>query len=340
MALKTDRTKLAILKVLNDLEGVAGASRINERLQALGVNLQPRTIRFYLLQLDADGLTRFVSRRRGREISERGREELARSNVIEKVGFVAAKVDSLEYRMSFNLAKRAGTIITNVGLVNKRDLARSLVNMEPVFAGRLSVGNKVILAREGEKLGGLTVPRGSMAFGTVCSVTVNGIMLDERIPVTSRFGGLVEMRRGEPARFVELIEYGGSTIDPIEVFIKAGMTRVLDCGKTGSGIIGASFREIPAVALEDVRRIQKSMEAIGLTGILAVGKPNRPLLDIPVAEGRAGMIVMAGLNSMAALHEAGIPVTVQSLAGLEEFARFVAFKEIALQAPRRSTYLD
>jgi HTH-type transcriptional regulator, global nitrogen regulator NrpRI len=259
---------------------------------------------------------------------------------MEKVGFVAAKVDTLGYRMTFSLSKGTGTIIANTAVVSKRDLARSLVNMEPVFARNLGMGQKIALVREGQTIGGFKVQRGSIAFSTVCSVTVNGIMLEQGIPVTSRFGGLVEIRDGEPVRFVELIEYGGTTIDPLEAFIRAGMTNVRDCARTGTGIIGASFREVPSVALEDVRRIRQEMDALGLSGILAIGKPNRPLLDVPVAEGRTGMIVIGGLNPIAALSEAGIPVTIQSLAGLEDVRSFSSFKDTALQAPRRNTYME
>ena len=63
----------------------------------------------------------------------------------------------------------------------------------------------------------------------------------------------------------------------------------------GSGLIGAGFREIPAVAINDVRRIDRKLKALGLGGILAIGQPNQPLFDVPVAEGRAGMVVCGGL---------------------------------------------
>jgi HTH-type transcriptional regulator, global nitrogen regulator NrpRI len=337
---KNDKIKVAILKALHDIDGAAGAARISEVLAGYGINLQPRTVRFYLLLLDKEGLTRFVTRRHGRELTDSGREELAHSNVMEKVGFVAAKVDTLGYRMTFNLAKGTGTIITNIAVISKRDLARSLVNMEPVFARNLGMGQKITIVREGHNIGGYKVPRDSVGFGTVCSVTVNGIMLNQGVPVTSRFGGLVEIRDGEPMRFVELIEYGGTTIDPLEAFIRAGMTQVRECARTNSGIIGASFREVPSVALDDVRRIRQEMSALGLSGILAIGKPNRPLLDIPVAEGRTGMIVVGGLNPIAALREAGIPVNVQSLAGLEDFGNFSSFKDVAQWTRPRNTYVE
>jgi repressor of nif and glnA expression len=70
------------------------------------------------------------------------------------------------------------------------------------------------------------------------------------------------------------------------------------------------------------------MERFGLAGILAIGHPNQPLLDIPVAEWRTGIIVIGGLNPIAALHESGGHVAIQSLAGLEQFSRFQLFQTL------------
>ena len=313
------------------MDGPAGAARLMERVSAMGVAIQPRTIRFYFRQLDSEGLTQFISRRQGRVITDRGREELTHANVFEKVGFVAAKVDNLGYQMTFSNRKGRGTIITNTALLDRRVLPLALREMAPVFAAGYSMGTKLALAEGRQKLGELVVPDGHVALGTVCSVTINGIMLDEGIPVTSRFGGLIEMRDGKPLRFVELIEYAGTTVDPLEAFIKADMTRVRDCARTGSGIIGASFREIPSAAVSEVARIEKDMTARGLGGVLLLGKPSRPLLDVPVAEGRTGMIIVGGLNPLAAVHEAGVRLSMFSLAGLEDYGAFVDYKEIHKQ---------
>ena len=325
--------KLAILKVLQDLDGAAGAARIAQHLSSEGADLQPRTIRFYLLQMDREGLTKPVSRRMGRELTAKGRDELEHANIIDKVGFVASRIDALGYRMSFRNMTGAGTIIANVSTIDKGYLVRGLEYMNPVFGHKLGMGTRLAIAKEGEQLAGITVPKGMVMLGTVCSITVNGVMLSERIPVTSRFGGLIEMRDGKPIRFVELVEYRGTTIDPLEFFINARMTHVRECAKTGSGIIGASFREVPSIAMDEVRRISKEMEHHGLGGILALGKPNQPLLDIPVSEGRSGMIVLGGLNPIAALREAGAIVAIQSLAGLQDIASFQSFQALRNRYP-------
>ena len=328
MTEKVDRTKIALLRALQDIDGPAGASRLVERLGGSGVLLKPRTIRLYLQQLDREGMTRCVSRRLGRQITERGREELAHANVVEKVGFIATKVDALGYRMSFTCAIGSGSIIANVTMIDERVLGMALKEMATVFRAGFGMGSKLVVAKAGQSIGALTIPAGHVGIGTVCSVTVNGILLHEGIPVTSRFGGLLEIRDGKAVRFIELIEYRGTTLDPLEAFIRAGMTDVRACVECGTGIVGASFREIPSVATDDASRIQKAMRRKGLGGIMAIGQANKPLLDVPVAEGRTGMIVIGGLNPVAAVHEAGIRISMYPLAGLEDFESFTNCEEL------------
>lgn len=317
--------RMAILRALHELGGPAGAVRLLQRISTDSAHLQPRTIRHYLLRLDREGLTRFINRRRGRELTARGRDELAHASIIDRLGFVAAKIDDLGYRMTYRIGANEGTLIINIAFIKENFLARALEYMKPVFTSHLCMGSKLAVVRAGQSLGGLTVPLGMVALGTVCSMTVNGILLAERIPVISRFGGLLEMRDGKPIRFLELLEYRGTTIDPLEFFINAKMTTVRDCARTGSGIIGASFREIPTVALDEVQTIVRQMGRQGLAGILAIGRPNQPLLHIPVTEGRTGMIVVGGMNPFAALHEVGAQVQIQSLAGLEDISSFLPF---------------
>ena len=157
---------------------------------------------------------------------------------------------------------------------------------------------------------------------------INGILIHAGIPVTSRFGGLLEVYEGEPYRFTEIIHYDGSSLDPLEIFIKGKMTSVSEAVRTGRGRIGASFREIPSSALPQMRKLVKQLEGIGLGAILAVGKPNQPLLDIPVVEGKAGIIVAGGLNPMAAVEESGIRTENLAMGTLLDFSELVSYKDV------------
>ncbi len=313
---RTERAQAAIARILCEASGPLGAGRIRSLLLGAGLDLQPRTIRFHLRDMDRKGWTECVSRRAGRLITVKGREETSRANVVGKVGVVSARVDSLAYQTSYDPRTGQGTVVINTALLYPEHVTQALHEMRLAYRARLGVGGVAALVPAGEMLGQQMVPENHVGVGTICSVTVSAILLRRGIPVNSRFGGLLEIRDRRPIRFVDLIEYRGSTLDPLEVFIRAGMTRVRDVVRRGSGIICASFREVPSVALADIRRMEKEMRNGGLAGILEFGLPNQPLFGIPVSDGHTGMIVVGGLNPIAAVHEAGIPVTLRSLAGL------------------------
>jgi repressor of nif and glnA expression len=336
---RSARARFAILKALDELGGPAGASKISEMLNGTGIQLEARSVRFHLLKMDRDGLTSSVARHEGRKITETGRKELARASVMRKVGSISSRMDELSYRMSLDAASGKGSVISNTALINKRDLSRSLHYMKPVFASGYSMGDRVTVRLPGDRIAGIEVPRGKILVSTICSVTMNGLFVKAGIPVVSRFGGLVEMESGSPKRFMELTEYQGTSIDPHKLFIMAHMTRVGQCAAGGSGVIGVSFREFPSVALDQAKQLFSVLRRLNLNGILAIGQPNRPLLDIPVSEGRTGMIAIDGLNPIAALHEAGIPVELNPLSGLTEIGTFVPFKDVAPMG-QRTTYVD
>ena len=331
MKLTAMEIKKRILKVLHRIDHPAGATQVAELLRGWGVDLSERSIRLYLLQLDGEGMTQLQSRRSGRVLAAKGLAEVEKGDVIDRMGFISGQIDELTYRMGFHVRGGMGTLVVNTTLLPARDEVAALDVVRPVFAARLGLGTRMLVLRAGatyDVARAAVVPRGKIAIVTVCSVTLNGILLKEGIPVTSRFGGLLEFRNRQPARFVELLEYGGTTQDPLELFIRAKMTSVRACVETGNGVVGASFREFPSVALPAVLKIRDQLRLMGLDGILAVGVPNQPLHGIPVGEGRTGLVVLGGLNPAAALEEAGVKSENRSLAGLLEYRQFPEFRHL------------
>lgn len=337
MKLTASEIKQRILKILHRIGRPAGSLRIGELLRGWGVDLSERSIRLYLLQLDAEGFTQLQSRRAGRALTAKGRAEVEQGAVIERMGFISAQIAELNYRMGFSLRSGMGTLVVNTTLLSAKDEIAAVDIVRPVFAARLGMGSRLLVLRAGaiyDIARAATVPRGKIALVTVCSVTLNGILLKEGIPVTSRYGGLLEFRNRLPTRFVELLDYEGTTQDPLELFIRAKMTSVRACEQTGNGLVGASFREFPSVALPAVLKIRDQLRLIGLDGILAVGVPNQPLHSIPVGEGRTGLVVLGGLNPAAALEEAGLASENRSLAGLLEYRQFPEFRHLNMWTRR------
>lgn len=323
MDIDAQRKMAAILRVLAEAGRPLGSTRIARALTLRGIDLKQRMVRYYLGEMDAQGFTENLGRP-GRRLTKRGRRELVFAVAVDRVGFVSARVDELAYRQTFDPERRAGSVILNVSSLPAARSSPAKKLIRKVLDAGLGMGRFVAVAAAGEKLAGFKVPRGEIAFGTVCSVTLNGVLNAAGIPTTSRFGGLLELREGQPFRFTQIISYDGTTIDPIEIFIKGRMTRVGDAAHDGTGTIGASFREIPAGALPRAAQVIEKLKRLGLGGVLMVGIPGQPILDVPISHGRVGLVVAAGLNPVAAVEEAGIPTENRAMAALCEFERLQA----------------
>lgn len=324
MNAEAQRKIAAILQVLDEAERPLGSQKIARALQTLGFDLEARMVRNYLNMMDAEGLTVNLGRG-GRELTPRGRLELNDAGLMGRVGFIDARSDELAFKMTLDLRRQRGTVIMNLSTLPAAYLGDAQRIMAGVIRAGLGMGRFGLIGRQAaEGVPGLSLAAGEAVIGTVCSITVNGLLRAEGIPTISRFGGLLEIADKQPVRFTHVIRYDGTTLDPIEVFIKASMTRVGEAAATGNGIIGASFREVPAVALPQVRKVFERMDEAGLGGLILVGDPSRPLCGVPVEHGRAGIIIAAGLNPLAAVEEAGIPTTNRALARLCDFDRLVS----------------
>lgn len=328
MSEKTEKRQLIILNILQKANRPLGSSKIMENLEGFGLDINERTVRHYLLEMDKKGLTDNLGRR-GRTITELGIEELNAARIFDKVGFLAAKIDQLTYRMTFDLSKKSGTVITNISFLPLEQIKTLSPLICRVYEEGYSMGDMMALFEPGEKIGEITIPDKMLGLGTICSITINGVLLSHGIPTRSTFGGLLELNDREPTRFVEIITYEGTSMDPLEIFIKTGMTDYMGATTTGNGRIGVGFREMPADSRDQVVNLTHELKKVGLGAFLKIGWPGQPLLEIPVNEGRFGAIVIGGLNPIAILEEIDIKIRSRALAGMVEYERLFPYQELA-----------
>lgn len=325
--LGVERKVLSILRILSDCQEPLGARVIAYRLKDYGVELGERAVRYHLKLMDERGLTRLVGRD-GRLLTEQGEEELRNALVKDKVGLAISKIELLAFSTDFNYEKRCGSIPVNVSFLPKGKFTKALQAMKPAFEAGLCVSELVAVAQEGEHLGEFMVPEGTTGFATVCSVAINGALLKAGVPMDSRFGGILQMRNHKPFRFVELIHYAGSSLDPSEVFIRARMTSVKEAVKSGNGKILANFREIPALCRETAEEVVAKLREAGLEGLLLMGNTSEPVCEIPVELNRIGMILLGGMNPIAAAEEAGIEAQNHAMCTVIEYQDLTRFKEL------------
>ncbi len=322
-----ERKSLAILKVLSESSEALGARVIARHLGDMGIELGERAVRYHLKLMDERGLTRLVGRD-GRVITEQGVEEVESALVRDKVGFVISRIELLAFRTDFDLNGRRGLVPVNISLFPREGFRRACKIMRPIFDAGFCVSDLVAVASEGESLGEMVVPEGRVALATVCSIVVNGTLLKAGVPMASRFGGLLQLRGHRPLRFVELIDYAGSSLDPSEVFISAGMTSVGDAVSKGNGRILANFRQIPAPSRSMVEEVLAELQEVGMGGVLVLGGASEAVCQMPVETNRVGMVLIGGMNPVAAATEAGIETNNHAMSTVIEYSELTKFKEL------------
>jgi repressor of nif and glnA expression len=309
---------ISILKVLSESSEPLGSITIARRLEGEGVFLSERAVRYHLRIADERGYTQPVGRD-GRRITPEGQQEVKEALAPQHLGFVKEKLEMLAFQTTFDPEKGSGQLSINTSLIDRDKFKKALSVMKDAFKAGLCVSDLVATAPEGERLGSVVVPSGKIGLATVCSVAINGVLLKAGVPTEFRFGGVLEVRNSKPRRFVAIVDYAGTSLDPSEQFIRARMTSVGEASRTGSGKILGVFRTIPAPAREVVEEKIAMLKEVGLGGVYALGNTSEPLCQIPVALNRIGVAQLGGLNPVAAAVEAGIEIENIAESGLIDF---------------------
>jgi len=319
-----ERKTIAIMRILRDSPEPLGARVIAQSLKNHGVELGERAVRYHLKLMDERGFTESIGRD-GRLITQLGLEELESALVRDKVGFVASKIELLAYQTDFDIDKRQGKVPVNVSFFPEKQFKKAIEIMKRVFQAGICVSDLVALARQGEKLGGIIVPQGKIGLATVCSVIINGALLKAGIPMDSKFGGILQIKNHKPLRFVELIQYSGSSLDPSEIYITSKMTSVGRVAREGQGRILANFREIPAICQPGAEKVVAVLKEADLGGVLMMGEVSESVCEVPVELNKVGMILTGGLNSVAAAVESGIEVENHAMSTVMEYQDLIKF---------------
>ncbi len=323
----TERKVVSIMKVLSESLEPLGSSTIAKELERYGIFLSERAIRYHLRITDELGYTQAMGRD-GRMLTPKGMEELRMALAPDQVGFILDKLELLAFRTTFDPVTKTGLVPTNTSLIKAEQFDKALEIMKNVFKAELAVSPLVAVAHEGEKIGQVIIPAGKVGLATVCSVVVNGVLLKAGIPIESRFGGVLELRESKPRRFVAIISYAGTSLDPSEQYIRGRMTDVMEATRTGSGKILANFREIPAPARSIVEQKVSQLREAGINGVCVIGNTGEPVCQIAVGMNRVGLILLGGLNPSAAAVEAGIEMDNIAESGMIDYSQLKNIWEI------------
>ena len=132
-----------------------------------------------------------------------------------------------------------------------------------------------------------------------------------------------------------MIHYNGCSLDPSEIFIKAKMTSVRSAATSGNGEVLANFREIPAICQLLAEDIIHDLRRSGFRSVYVIGNVSEPVCEISVDQNKIGLILLGGLNPVAAAAEAGIEADNHSMSSVVDYRTLINHKE-ALSAIGKS----
>ncbi|MBE6500501.1 MAG: DUF128 domain-containing protein [Methanobrevibacter thaueri] len=217
-----------------------------------------------------------------------------------KLQFMLSKSWNLIQQVKFNVQKQKGDIIANISYINKKDLDKSLKIMEKTFNNNPKYINpyyKIIKhPTQEDKVG----------IATICSLSIDGILINNGIMSTPKYSGLLELT--EPPLFIDLISYNGTTVDPHKIFLSKNMTSIT---KTKPYKILASVKEIPYITRKYAVDFLNILNNIGFS-IYKIGKPRELVYNSKVNNYNFGVVTGGGLNTIGAVKENGIDIEVKA----------------------------
>lgn len=278
------------------------ASELMDALTAQGLQLSERTLRLHCAELCEAGL---ISRdgRRGYRLTEVGAGIARELTASRRLGSILYRMEETMCQLTFDPETGQGLVSINAYVLPISLLPTLVDDIEAVFRAGLGVGDRVLLAGPGEDILGRAVPPGHIGLGTMCSLTLAALLMRRGVTTQPVFGGLLQIAEGRPAHVLEMVRYDATSLSPNELFIRAQLTSVAKAARSGTGAITASVRELPMSALPRLRAVHELCLDHGFPGILAIGRPGLPLMNIPVHEGRVGLLLSTGLNPLACLWE-------------------------------------
>ena len=227
-----------------------------------------------------------------------------------KIPFLLSKTWNLIQQVNFDVEKRKGDIIANVSYIDRDDLDKSLKIMEDAYNSNPKYINPYY------KILNHPTDDAKIGIATTCSLSIDGILIDNGIMSNPRYGGLLELT--EPPLFIDLISYNGSTEDPHKIFLAKNMTSI--SGGIGPNKILASFKEIPHISRDYAVYLLEILKNIGFS-IYKIGKPREVTYNAKADNYNFGVVTGSGLNSIGAVKEKGINVEVKAIEKLMPFEK-------------------
>ncbi|WP_456375154.1 NrpR regulatory domain-containing protein [Methanocaldococcus sp.] len=226
-----------------------------------------------------------------------------KSNV--RIKTVISKMFNAMAKVSYDVDEKDGDVIVNTSYIDKKYIDEALDLLKEGYKKGLGISDRLGIVEEKNKV----------KIQTICAVTLDGIFLRYSIPVIPRYGGILEIVE-DKKRFIDIIGYDGSSLDPHEVFFNR-----VDCETT----FLAGFREVHRVARD---KLEVILNKLKWNGIDTIGDPNNELYGINVNKDMCGIVTIGGINPLVLLKENEIPMTLKAMDEVVRYSQLISYKDL------------
>lgn len=247
---------------------------------------------------------------------------------MEQLKFINHRIDEYALQVTYDPSTENGEVIFNLTLIKEEDRDYAIEIIQQSFKAGICVSDRMLVADPGEQIGEKTIPNGYCGIVTMCSITLDAILLRNGIPINPIGGGLLEIKDHSPRRFTSLIRYDSTTIDPTQVLIDQGSTAIMGVIQSGNGSILANIRESHMEAEPLLFEILDQFQSVGFTGILDVSNPNRSMFGVPITTNYQGIAMIGGANPIGAFIESGRWADTTAMKGLISVSKMIHIDDI------------
>ena len=305
---ESEHRMIEILRILNEQDKAIGSKIIANELKNKGYNLGERAVRYHMQILDEKGYTERIGYS-GRIITELGKIKLEKGLIYDQVDFIHSKFEEMIYKTDLKYETQTGDIITNT--IETYD-AEVINLIKKAIQHGLAVSPLINIKEEAEN------NKTKYIIKTICSTTIDGVLLSNGIPSQPIYGGLVEIENYKPTHFTEVISYNKTSLSPINAFISKDMTSIQKVIEEGNGIIPANFRVIPSNTKNKTINILKKLKKINIDGVLSIGHDGERTLGIPVSKDLIGVTIIGGVTPFCLAQELGYNINIKTIDELEK----------------------
>lgn len=300
------QTLVEIIKNLYFQEKPINSLHLQAQLRKVGLDVDSRTIRYHLLNLEKEGKVKRFGRK-GVMLTERGMEEAKIILLSERFGEMALESQKVFFDCDYDSSVNRGIVAVNMVVLKESLLERAIDLLHRTSRKEAIISPLFAVERGPKRIKTTIIQEDEVAILVLSSRNYDLIFQRSGVPIESIATGILFIEKDKVRGFSDVIIHTGTTISPGELFIRGGYTSVLSYVHTGTGYVTGAIKTFPSMLYDKVLEVMDKMENLPLRKPLYHGYVVPLRMRFSCSDRNKGYIItFGGANYLAPLVEKGL----------------------------------